>query len=186
MATSVVLRPRGPFSVAAAAAFLHDFPPVDAGDDEAVVALALRVEGTWTPFVAVVRAEGDAVRAELHGPGADEGEAAREQLERVLSLDVDGTGFAALADRDPVPERALEALRELPGIGPFGAELVLVRGVGEPDGFPGHEPRLHAAMRAAYGLGPEAGLDAPRAIADGWRPFRAWVALLLRSAAPPG
>ena len=262
VATSVVLRPRGPFSVASAAAFLHGFPPVDAGDDAAALELALRVAGTWAPFVALLRADGDAVRAELHGPGAADREAARGELERVLSLDVDGTGFAALADRDPVvaelqrrrpglrpvlfaspyeaaawallsqrtrsaqavalrrrlaaglgdavpvpgghrhafpaparlaalgdaevpglpavkagrlralgaaaahgrldaarlralgPERAFDELRELPGIGPFGAELVLVRGVGAPDAFPDHEPRLHAAMRTAYDLPP--------------------------------
>ena len=60
-----------------------------------------------------------------------------------------------------------------------------MRGVGAPDAFPDHEPRLHAAMRTAYDLAPDAGLGVLRAVADGWRPFRAWVALLLRSAPAP-
>ena len=43
--------------------------------------------------------------------------------------------------------------------------------------FPRSEQRLHRAMRAAYGLGDDADLAA---VADGWRPLRSWVALLLR------
>lgn len=77
---------------------------------------------------------------------------------------------------------ALAALQELPGIGPFSAELILVRGAGHPDVFPRHEPRLHAAMAAAYGLEPRtADLSALARIADRWQPYRSWIAFLLRA-----
>lgn len=83
--------------------------------------------------------------------------------------------------RQPPREQALAQLQTLPGIGPFSAELVLLRGAGDPDGFPAHEKRLHRAMAAVYHLGEDLDLEALRAIADGWRPYRTWVAVLLRT-----
>ncbi|MEW9532368.1 DNA-3-methyladenine glycosylase [Microbispora sp. NPDC049125] len=78
------------------------------------------------------------------------------------------------------PEEALARLCRIPGIGPFSADLILVRGAGAPDHFPVSERRLHDSMAAAYGL-PEADIAALRRIAAGWSPFRSWVALLMRS-----
>ncbi|MGP3946072.1 DNA-3-methyladenine glycosylase family protein [Streptomyces sp. 6N106] len=77
---------------------------------------------------------------------------------------------------------ALAALRTLPGIGPFSAELILIRGAAHPDVFPRHEPRLHAALATAYGLDETVSGDIGRlaGIADGWRPYRSWIGLLLR------
>ncbi|HET6504423.1 MAG TPA: DNA-3-methyladenine glycosylase 2 family protein [Amycolatopsis sp.] len=82
--------------------------------------------------------------------------------------------------RSPEPAEAMERLRRLPGIGPFSAQLILVRGAGHPDVFPRDEPRLHEKMREHYGLSSPAVEDLER-IADGWRPYRSWVAFLLRS-----
>jgi DNA-3-methyladenine glycosylase II len=79
----------------------------------------------------------------------------------------------------PVDE-ALAHLRTLPGIGPFSAELILLRGAGHPDVFPANEKRLHRAMAAVYHLGPDPDPEALRAIADRWSPYRTWIALLLR------
>jgi DNA-3-methyladenine glycosylase II len=79
-------------------------------------------------------------------------------------------------------EEALAHLQRLPGIGPFSAELIMIRGVGDPDVFPSRTPRLHRAMADFYDLGPEPRLAALEAIADGWRPYRSWVAFLLRNA----
>ena len=75
---------------------------------------------------------------------------------------------------------ALAHLRTLPGTGPFSAELILIRGAGQPDLFPAHERQLHAAMADAYhidnpGPGQLAELSAR------WAPHRSWVALLLRT-----
>ena len=69
------------------------------------------------------------------------------------------------------PDDAIDELQELPGIGPFSAELILIRGVGAPDLLHRHEPRLSHAARAAYGLPDDADL-APTA--EAWRPYRSW------------
>src|SRR3954471_12421678 len=47
-------------------------------------------------------------------------------------------------------EEALKNLKELAGIGDFSAELILLRGAGEPDRLPVHEPRLRRAVALAY------------------------------------
>jgi DNA-3-methyladenine glycosylase II len=78
-------------------------------------------------------------------------------------------------------EQALRELRALPGIGGFSAELILLRGAGDPDHFPSHERRLHRAMAHAYHLDEPPALEQLHAIAEGWRPYRTWVCLLLRT-----
>lgn len=75
---------------------------------------------------------------------------------------------------------AMAHLQQLSGIGPFSAELILVRGVGDPDVFPRTEMRLHRAMAAAYDLGADPDLDTLEGIAEKWRPYRSWVGLMLR------
>ncbi len=77
-------------------------------------------------------------------------------------------------------DQALSELQSLPGIGPFSAELIMIRGAGDPDAFPRTELRLQRAMMAAYGIGPD--LAEMERIAERWRPFRSWVGLLLRNA----
>ncbi|MFF1555969.1 DNA-3-methyladenine glycosylase family protein [Streptomyces sp. NPDC058279] len=102
----------------------------------------------------------------------------RQVADAALAGDLDASRLRAMPAQD-----ALAHLRTLPGIGPFSAELILIRGAGHPDLFPRHEPRLHAAMARAYGLsGPDA-RDANRlaGISDRWAPYRSWVALLLRT-----
>ncbi|MGH7910767.1 MAG: DNA-3-methyladenine glycosylase family protein, partial [Candidatus Dormibacteraceae bacterium] len=72
----------------------------------------------------------------------------------------------------------LAHLQQLPGIGPFSAELILIRGVGHPDVLPDHDTRLDQAIRSAYNKADD---DAIRSITESWRPYRAWVALLFRA-----
>lgn len=83
--------------------------------------------------------------------------------------------------RDLPVEQALAQVRELPGIGPFSAELVVVRGAGAPDVFPSAEPRLHEEMAARYGLEDPSAAELA-GIAERWRPYRSWAAVLLRAA----
>jgi DNA-3-methyladenine glycosylase II len=104
-----------------------------------------------------------------------------QRLHAVAAAALDGR-LDARALRAAGPPDALAALQELPGIGPFGAELVLIRGAGEPDHFARSERRLHGAMAAAYGVDPR-DIDALEAIAAGWRPFRSWIGFLLRARA---
>ncbi len=81
-------------------------------------------------------------------------------------------------------DEALAELQQLPGIGPFSAELVMMRGVGEPDAFPLTEKRLHRAMAAAYQLGAAPSLAKLEQVAERWRPYRNWAGLLLRNFQP--
>jgi DNA-3-methyladenine glycosylase II len=290
-AATFILPVRGPFSLAASTRFLEGFAP--AAFDRAAgqpLELAFPVDGTWQTAGVRVREHADGVAGEIVSPAEPGREllgAVRDQVARILSLDVDGTGFAAVGERDPVvaglqrrypglrpvgfwssyeaaawaiigaririrqaaaikarmarelgeavsfpgrelsafpaPQRlasldgfpglagrkpewlrslavaaldgrldaarlralpaaeALAQLRELPGIGEFSAELVLLRGAGAPDEVPRHESRLARAVALAYDLpGPPSAGEIAR-ISDGWRPYRTWTTLLLRT-----
>jgi DNA-3-methyladenine glycosylase II len=74
---------------------------------------------------------------------------------------------------------AIDELKELGGIGDFSAELILLRGAGDPDWAPRHEPRLISAMKLAYDRA-QLNDDEVVAITSGWAPYRTWVSLLLR------
>ncbi|MQY07533.1 DNA-3-methyladenine glycosylase family protein [Actinomadura macrotermitis] len=293
----IPITPRGPFSLDAARRFQEGFAPADYRNNGAAPACSAGVAGTdgtlrfafaeesgWAPGGAVVRADGARVLVEPYGEAAPERVAA--QVARILSLDVDGTGFPAVGERDPVagdlqrrypglrpvcfnspyeaaawavighririvqaaairtrisrehgtavdvggaqvaafpaPDRllalpslpglpqlktdrlhavaraaldgeldaatlrsldggeALARLCRIPGIGPFSAELILVRGAGAPDRFAATERRLHDSMAAAYGV-PAGDTAALARIAEGWAPYRSWMALLFRS-----
>jgi DNA-3-methyladenine glycosylase II len=110
-------------------------------------------------------------------PGVPDVKAARLRslAERALAGDLDVARLRAL---DPDDARA--ALRELPGIGPFSAELVLLRGCGTVDEFAPNEPRLGGIMARHYGVDATDAAALAR-IADGWRPYRTWVSVLLRA-----
>ena len=99
----------------------------------------------------------------------------RAVAEAALDGILDGDRLRAV----PVDE-ALATVRAIPGIGPFSAELVVVRGAGAPDVFPAHEGRLLAAVRELYGV-PDACDQRLGEIAAAWAPFRSWVSVLIRS-----
>ncbi|WP_412775161.1 DNA-3-methyladenine glycosylase family protein [Streptomyces platensis] len=105
-----------------------------------------------------------------------------QRLHALAEAALDGTLDATHLRALPA-DHALARLRTLPGIGPFSAELILIRGAGHPDVFPRHEPRVHKAVATAYGLGaPTTDDDVTQLakIADRWKPYRSWVAFLLR------
>ena len=275
---TITLHPRGAFSLTAAATFIEGFPGTQAERAPEVLRYAWAVDGDWRTVQATVRQDPDAVHAELTGQLSTQltRRAARD-LEQMLCLDVDGSGFTALAKHDRVvsalqdrfsglrpvlfytpyeaaawtiisqrirmtqaatikarlgdelgehgafpaparlaqlaaPQRGLTSrkvdqlhglaaaaqdgalsrqqlramthedglrhLRQLPGIGPFSAELILIRGVGHPDALPDLDARLNEAIRSAYDTTDDATIGS---ITDSWRPYRAWVALLLRA-----
>lgn len=79
-------------------------------------------------------------------------------------------------------DEAMAALQRLPGIGPFSAELVMVRGCADPDVLPRTEGRLQRAIAELYGLGDNAEIAALEDVAAAWRPFRSWIGLMARQA----
>src|SRR4051812_40369220 len=100
--TTATVAARGPFSLAASTRFLDGFSPAampPQPDDH--LHLAFCLEGTWRPVAACVRrTAGDAgVSVTWDGP-ADAPVA--DQVARILSLDIDGSGFEAVGRTDPV------------------------------------------------------------------------------------
>jgi len=96
-------------------------------------------------------------------------------------------GAAAAGDLDPALLRSLDLdaaithLESLPGIGPFGAMLVLARGAGHPDVPPPTLRRFRQAVASAYALPEEPDEAKLASLSEAWRPYRAWITYLLRS-----
>jgi DNA-3-methyladenine glycosylase II len=97
-----------------------------------------------------------------------------EYLQAVAGAAADGLlDGAALRATDPA--EAVRRVQQVKGLGPFAAELVVLRGANAPDALPSHDRRLDAEVAAQYGPG--------RALADisqAWRPYRTWAAVHLR------
>jgi AraC family transcriptional regulator of adaptative response / DNA-3-methyladenine glycosylase II len=74
-------------------------------------------------------------------------------------------GFTPTADIDA----AIAALRRVPGIGPWTAEYIAMRGYQWPDAFPASDLGIRHALP---------GID-PTARAESWRPWRAYAAIYL-------
>ncbi|HTC33936.1 MAG TPA: AlkA N-terminal domain-containing protein [Bryobacteraceae bacterium] len=81
------------------------------------------------------------------------------------------SGALAL-DNSATPEQIRERLRSIPGIGEWTAEYIAMRALHDPDAFPAADLVLlrAAGVRAAREL---------KAIAERWRPWRAYAALHL-------
>ena len=58
---------------------------------------------------------------------------------------------------------------------------MLLRGAGVRDEVPRHESRLARAVALAYDLPGPPSADELARISDGWRPYRTWTTLLLRT-----
>src|SRR6202161_4232979 len=105
-ATSFVFSPKGPYSLAASIRYLEGFAPAayDSGS-AAHLEMAFCVDGYWDPVAVRVHEETGAVHGAIHGgdtlaPAVIA--AAVGQVERILSLDIDGRGFPDIARLDPV------------------------------------------------------------------------------------
>ena len=83
------------------------------------------------------------------------------------------------------PAEALAQAQSIVGLGPFAAELVVIRGANFADVLPRNEARLNDEIAKRYGA--DRSVDE---ITEAWRPFRSWASVHLRAlrglAAPTG
>ncbi|WP_435742661.1 AlkA N-terminal domain-containing protein [Nocardioides sp. SYSU DS0663] len=98
-----------------------------------------------------------------------------------------GLASALAAGKVPLDRRADRAevrrrLLELPGVGPWTADYVAMRALGDPDIF---LPTDVGVRRALTTLSPGAPVPDPAAVADRWRPWRSYALLHLWSTLIP-
>ena len=79
------------------------------------------------------------------------------------------------------PEEAKTELQQLPGIGPFYSALIVIRSLGHADVLSIEESRSREAIQRLYGIDHELSDAELTEIAEGWRPFRTWVTVMLRA-----
>jgi len=88
------------------------------------------------------------------------------------------TGGRLSLDGGAEPARLIDEMRSLPGVGPWTAHYLAMRALGWPDAFPEDDLGLRRALGDVSGT-------AARAIAERWRPWRAYGATHLWRAIKP-
>ncbi|HEV8401458.1 MAG TPA: hypothetical protein VGQ31_00345 [Candidatus Limnocylindrales bacterium] len=82
-----------------------------------------------------------------------------------------------------LPEaEALAELQALPGVGPWTASAILLRGCGVADAVPMVDDISRNAVAALYGLAEPPDDATWTAMSDVWRPYRMWASVLLHMA----
>jgi DNA-3-methyladenine glycosylase II len=79
------------------------------------------------------------------------------------------------------PDEAQVRLQRLPGIGPFYSSLVVIRACGHADVMPTGESHARALVQELYGFDHPPTPTEMEAVGEGWRPWRTWVAVMLRA-----
>ncbi len=97
-----------------------------------------------------------------------------EMAERAVAGTLDAAVFDALDD-----EAAITKLTEIPGVGRWTAEVVLMRGLGRADVFPAGDLGLIVAVQRALERKDRPTEDELRAMAERWRGWRSYGALYL-------
>ena len=95
------------------------------------------------------------------------------------------TAWPQLAERlaaDRTPERLVDALCALPGIGPWTAHYVAMRATGWPDAFPPKDVAVLNALRQSHGT---ASPKAAEQLAARWQPWRSYAVLRLWNSLAP-
>jgi DNA-3-methyladenine glycosylase II len=106
-----------------------------------------------------------------------------ERLHGVARAALDG-----LLDADhliSLGDKAQDAVRAIPGIGAFWSQAVYMRTCSVTDVWP-EEPLSNAALGALHGLGNEPSSKDIARMTAAYRPWRTWVAVLVRFAAGRG
>ena len=94
--------PRGDFSLEQGANFIGAWHPApsEGGEPEGHLHLAFLTDGDWAPVGVCLKQDATGrVLGTIHGDAAPS--AVVKQVERILSLDIDGTGWPAVARLDP-------------------------------------------------------------------------------------
>jgi DNA-3-methyladenine glycosylase II len=114
-------------------------------------------------------------------PGIDAGRLERMHGAARAALDgqLDVAALQALG-----PQQAMAEVQRIKGIGPFYAELIVVRAIGFADVLPRNEPKALELVRELYDLPALPSQVQFEAIAEAWRPWRTWATVLLRAAGP--
>jgi DNA-3-methyladenine glycosylase II len=179
--------------------------PDVAGRDPVIAAAQARLPGLrpcgfHSPYEAAAWAvlsqririvQGARLRADLITRHGDRGAFPAPHLLRTLDLDLPGRKkeylhavadaaleghLTAAALRSVDSDSAIATVQEVKGLGPFAAELVVIRGANAPDVIPRHERRLDAEITERYG--PASTLPQ---VSEAWRPFRTWAVVHLRA-----
>lgn len=98
-----------------------------------------------------------------------------EYLRAVAQAALDGRLSGAYL-RSLQPADALAQVQGILGLGPFAAELVVIRGANFADVLPRNEARLNDEIAKRYGL--DRSVDE---ITEAWKPFRSWASVHLRA-----
>ena len=114
-------------------------------------------------------------------PGIDAGRLARMHgvAQAALAGQLDVARLQALG-----PQEAMADVQQIKGIGPFYAELIVIRASGFVDVLPRNEPKALDLVRELYHLPTAPSRVQFEAIAEAWRPWRTWATVLLRAAGP--
>jgi DNA-3-methyladenine glycosylase II len=91
--------------------------------------------------------------------------------EATLEGRLDGAALRSLP-----PDEAIRQVQQIRGLGPFAAELVVIRGANAPDVLARNESRLEAEIIERYGS-----TRSLAEISDAWKPFRSWASVHLRA-----
>jgi DNA-3-methyladenine glycosylase II len=82
------------------------------------------------------------------------------------------------------PDQAAAEVQSIKGIGPFYSQLIVIRATGFADVLPASETKALDLAGRLYGLGGPATPEQLRQLAEPWRPFRTWAAVLIRAVTP--
>ncbi|MFL6660755.1 MAG: Ada metal-binding domain-containing protein [Rhizobacter sp.] len=100
----------------------------------------------------------------------------RSRAEAIAAIARDWPALTTVLQRRSDPERAIERLCELPGIGPWTAHYIAMRVLGWPDAFPPGDVAVLKAMAQRFGA---ASAKAALAQARSWQPWRSYAVLRL-------
>jgi DNA-3-methyladenine glycosylase II len=98
-----------------------------------------------------------------------------EYLHAVAEAALDGRLVGSYL-RSLQPTEAFVRVQSVLGMGPFSAELVVIRGANFPDVLPRNEGKLSDEITKRYGA--DRSIDD---VAGAWQPFRSWAAVHLRA-----